>query len=114
MLPYTLLADVALYAILAKHSDRIHSAIAAALLVGGSLTLRIIEYTIIYGTDNAYTNFTQTSQIVTIVLQYTLSIVIFHKIRTNGEEDLPAYLGWVAVGWFIIFMAIPFVIGKVL
>lgn len=111
-MPYTLLATIALYALLAKHSDKFHSAVCAGLLVGGSLALRIAEYAIIYGVDDTYLNFTQTDQIVTVVLQYILAAFIFYKIRDSGDNDLPAYFGWVASGWLIIFMAAPFVVGK--
>ncbi len=111
---YSLLAGIALYALIAQHSSRIRSAaLAAAIVVGGNLILRIAEYAIVYGIGNAFAMFTEIDQLTITAVQYVTAVFIFRKIQDSGDSDLPAYLGWVATGWLIIFIAIPFVIGKI-
>ena len=111
---YSTLAIIALYAIVAQHGDRFHQSICAAFVVGGSVLLGLIESSIVYGMGNALTDLFLLSNVVTIIIQYAVAFIVFRGIRNSADSDLPAYFGWVAVGWFIIFMAVPFVVGKIL
>ena len=111
---YSLLAVVALYAVTAQHGDRLHYALCAAIVVGGAALLGLVEMSIMFGLDSAGLTFIQPNNIIKITLQLITAGIVFRRIRNSAESDLPAYFGWVAVGWFLIFMAIPFIVDKIL
>lgn len=104
---------VALYAIVAQHGNRLHYALCAVIVVGGGALLGFVEMSIVFGLDSAGLTVIQPDNIVKIILQLVAASIVFRGISNSAESDLPAYFGWVAVGWFFIFMAVPFIVGKI-
>ena len=110
---YGLLAGIALFALIARHGDRLHHSLSSLIVVGGSTALTFTETAIVYGMDSALMMFTQLNSVAVIIVQLIVGYFIFRNIRNSADSDLPAYFGWVAAGWFLIFIATPFIVGKV-
>lgn len=112
MIPYGLLASIVLFAIVARHADRFHVLLSAAFVVIGMLILDLFTYSIIYGFESAIAEFTSIRQFVKIGIQYGIAIFVFRGIVRN-TNDAPGYLLWVAAGWPLIFVLVPFLVARI-
>lgn len=109
---YTLFASIALFILVARNHEKLHPVFSAVAVAGGPFLLSVVTFWIAYGYDFMSGVLFSFVNLITLAVQISIALVLFYKINKDFE-NLTEFFAWVAVGWPVIFLLIPWMVGVV-
>lgn len=114
MLPYITLASIALFILVARNLERLHSITAALLVTAIPFILNTLITWINHGDgENIFSTILPINYLV-VTLQFSVALLLFWIIEYRSNDNLTTYLVLVAIGWPVIFLLIPRLLGAAL
>lgn len=114
MLPYITLASIALFILVARNLERLHSITAALLVTATPFILNTLITWINHGDgENIFSTILPINYLV-VTLQFSVALLLFWIIEYRSNDNLTTYLVLVAIGWPVIFLLIPRLLGAAL
>jgi hypothetical protein len=112
---YTLIASILLYAVVVRLFNDydigiIFSAFAAVL--GPFVLKSFLKLMILTGYNLPLSNLVNGAILLTVILQILAACSIFYELRKN-ENSMGSWFMWAFGGGFVLFIAIPAVVGIV-